>query len=126
MLVNTYICNVNTYICNVVVSIYTYMPELQQGPLIAGRVHGWLASRAASACAKYVAACAAACKHCNVLDAHMGSAIPTTTTAALQLVWDSEDSDTRTYKAFSHGRFALNVEHVSAVRMTIYGSLLVW
>ena len=62
-------------------------------------VLGWLAGRAASACAECVAACAAACKHCNVLDARMGSAAPTTTTAVLNLVSDSEDSDTRTYKA---------------------------
>ncbi len=83
---------------------------------------GWQAGLA-SACAECVAACAASSNSssstcCNVLDAHMGSAIPMTT--------GREDSDTRTYKAFSHGRFALNFEHVSAVRMTIYGSLLMW
>ncbi len=56
--------------------------ELQQAPLLAGRVHGWLASRAAGGYAECVAAYAcAACKHCNVWDAHMGSAIPMTATA---------------------------------------------
>ena len=41
------------------------MPELQQAPLLTGRVHGWLASRPASACADCLAAhaCDAACKH---------------------------------------------------------------
>ncbi len=59
------------------------MSELQQAPLLAGRVHGWLASRAGGGYAECVAAytCAAACKHFNVWDAHMGFAIPVTATA---------------------------------------------
>ena len=46
--------------------------ELQQAPLLAGRVHGWLASRAAGACAECVAAyaCAAACKHSSSVVCH--------------------------------------------------------
>ncbi len=45
-----------------------WMPTAMQilgSLLLAGRVHGWLANRAASACAEYVAAyaCCAACKH---------------------------------------------------------------
>ncbi len=39
--------------------------KLFRSPLVASRVHGWLASRAASACAESLAAhaCGAACKH---------------------------------------------------------------
>ena len=56
----------NTAANNLLVVGCVSMPELQQAsPLLAGRVHGWLASRAASACAECVAAiaCGAACKH---------------------------------------------------------------